>query len=244
MPGFDGVDSMLETPSASDNAVRVIRAMIFSGQLGPGDRLPSGVALARQLGISVVTLRVALKSLESTGYLVIGLGAHGAPRVSDLQGLMKCWSQWMVDNADQIDDIFELRTAIEMSIAALAAQRRTDDDLDVITRANEMLEEHDPDLVRWNVAFHNAVADAAHSRHLAEAMRDVRDKLFLPVDLARYDHQVAELRDAHAAVLAGIRDRDPDAAADAMRAHIVVTIEVFRRSLDRIRRQERRRARA
>jgi DNA-binding FadR family transcriptional regulator len=231
---FAGVESGLETPSASDNAARVIREMIFSGQLGPGDRLPAGVALAKRLGISVVTLRVALKSLESTGYLVIGLGAQGGARVSDAKGLTKCWTQWMVENADQVEDLFELRTAIEMHIAALAAERRTDDDLKTIETANEMLEDSNPDLIRWNVAFHDAVAQAAHSHYLAEAMRDIRGKLFLPVDFARYEHQVAELQGAHAALLNGIRDRDPDAAAEAMRAHIADTLSVFRRSLDRI----------
>jgi GntR family transcriptional repressor for pyruvate dehydrogenase complex len=237
---FGDVDSTLETPSASDNAARVLRAMIYSGQLPPGHRLPSGIELAKRLGISVVTLRVALKSLESTGYLVIGLGAHGGARVSNAEGLTRCWTQWMIENADQIEDIFELRMAIETHIAALAAERRSDEDLDAIERANALLAGPNPEIVPWNVAFHNAVADAAHSRLLADAMRDVRGTLFLPVDLARYEHQITELRAAHAAVLEGIRDRDPESAVAAMRAHLLDTLEVFKRSLGRIRRRERR----
>ena len=69
--------------------------MIYSGQLGPGDRLPTGVELAARLGISVVTLRVALKSLESTGYIVTSRGAHGGSSVSDAEGLTRCWTEWM-----------------------------------------------------------------------------------------------------------------------------------------------------
>src|SRR5665648_841520 len=64
------------TAGASENAAWFIRAMIFSGELGPGDRLPPGRDLAARLGISIVTLRVALKSLEAAGYIVTSRGAR------------------------------------------------------------------------------------------------------------------------------------------------------------------------
>lgn len=234
MLGFDGMAPPLATTGASDNTAQFIRGMIHSGELTPGEKLPSGVELARRLAISVVTLRVALKSLESTGYLVTTRGMYGGSRVTDAQGLTKCWTEWLIDVADEIDDIFELRTTIETRIAWLAAERRTESDLEAIETANALLAGPNPLVVPWNVAFHNGVARAAHSRHLAEVMVVVQRKLFLPLDIANYEHQGAELRAAHEAILDGIRGKDPEVAAEGMRAHLADTLTVFRRAVARI----------
>jgi DNA-binding FadR family transcriptional regulator len=76
--------SVVLTPeTASDRAVRYLRAMIFSGQLRAGDRLPPERDLGAHLGISRMTLRLALKVLESTGYIVTTRGSQGGSRVSE-----------------------------------------------------------------------------------------------------------------------------------------------------------------
>ena len=92
---------MLAPETASDSAVRYLRAMIFSGQLRPGDRLPPERDLGAHLGISRMTLRLALKALESTGYIVTTRGSHGGSRVSDADQLFACWHRWMRDHADR-----------------------------------------------------------------------------------------------------------------------------------------------
>lgn len=234
--GFGGTAPPLATTSASDNAARFVRGMIYSGELSPGEKLPSGMELAKRLGISVVTLRVALKSLESTGYLVTTRGAHGGSRVIDAKGLTKCWTEWLIESADEIDDIFELRTTIETRIAWLAAERRTKGDLAAIEMANALLAGPNPSVVPWNVAFHNAVAQAAHSAHLGKVMVAVQRQLFLPLDIAKYEHQGAELLAAHAAILDGIRDREPEVAAERMRAHLADTLTVFGHAIKRVER--------
>jgi GntR family transcriptional repressor for pyruvate dehydrogenase complex len=225
---FGDDDRVLTMTGASDNAARFIRAMIFSGQLAPGEKLPPGVALAGQLGISVVTLRIALKSLQSLGYIVTTRGAHGGTRINDEKGLTRCWIEWVYENAADLDDIFELRSTIEVRIAWLAAERRTEVDLQRMQAANDFLQaEPQVSLLPWNAAFHDALADAAHSKYLREAMVAAQGRLFLPVDIAKYEHQVDELRAAHAAILSAVRSRDASAAAEVMRADLARTQSVF-----------------
>lgn len=221
----------LSIPSASETVARHIRALIFSGELGPGDRLSPGRDLAARLGISVGTLRIALKSLEATGYIVTSRGASGGSRVSDIDALLKCWTAWMRDNGDEVDDLFELRSTLETRIARLAAERREAADLEAIETANAAFAETHASVLRWNVAFHDAVARAAHSRSLARAVADLRGDLFLPVDLALREHRIAEIRDAHTAIVAAIRDRDADAAEASMRVHLTETLGMVRQSL-------------
>ena len=227
----ESLDPPFTTASASENVAWFIRAMIFSGELGPGDRLPSGRELSVRLGVSVVTLRVALKALEVAGYVVTSRGARGGSRVSDLSALTRCWTSWMHDKADEVDEICELRETIEARIAELAAERRSEAELESIERANTLLLAPGSSVLRWNVAFHDALAQAAHNRHLERAMVEVRGELFLPADAFLREHRVVELVAAHGAVLDAVRARDAGAAADCMRAHLRDTRAVIRQSL-------------
>ncbi len=118
----------LSPETASDRAVRFLRAMIFCGELRPGDRLPPERDLGARLGISRMTLRLALKVLESSGYIVTTRGSHGGSRVNDVDSLFRCWKQWMQQHSQELEDIFELRVTVEARLAALAAERRTEED--------------------------------------------------------------------------------------------------------------------
>jgi GntR family transcriptional regulator, transcriptional repressor for pyruvate dehydrogenase complex len=218
-----GFDDMSLTPgTASESAERYVRALIFWGELGPGDRLPPATELAAKLGISRVTLRLALRSLESTGYLVTTRGAHGGSRVSDIKALQRCWDQWMTAHRDELDDIFELRTTVESRLAALAAERRTRSELEDIERALD--EERDnrrrASLFQADAGIHRSIARAAHSSRLSLVMNAVRADLFLPVDQDLLDNTEDDVFATHEQIVAAIRERDAEAAAAAAATHV------------------------
>lgn len=217
--------------SAADRAARYIRSLIFSGQLRAGDRLPPGRDLAERLGISRVTLRLGLKVLEGAGYLETSKGAYGGSRVSDMDRLLRCWTAWMRQNSKDLDDIFEFRTTLETRIAALAAEQRTARELKRIVTADAMYRETRASLFRWDVAFHDALARAAHSQRLEEAMIAVRGELFLPVDQALHEHRTEDVRAFHREIIAAVRDQDTFHAAETMRNHIADTRRMVYRAL-------------
>lgn len=226
-------DVSIATETASDSAVRFLRAMIFSGELGPGDRLPPERDLGARLGISRMTLRLALKALESTGYIVTTRGSHGGSRVADADSLIQCWNQWMRRHADELDDIFEFRRTVETRLAALAAQRRTNRDLESIERA--VAEAGRPQ--EWSSRFrvdmdiHRSIARAARSPRLERAMLAARGDLFIPVDLARLEDRENQVHDTHAAIMAAIRAGDATAAAEEMGTHIELIRELTYKAL-------------
>ncbi len=228
-------DDMSLTPgTASESAERYVRALIFWGELGPGDRLPPATELAARLGISRVTLRLALKSLESTGYLVTTRGAHGGSRVSDVQALQKCWDQWMALHRRELDDIFEFRITIESRLAELAAERRTEAELDDIERA--LAEERDnrrrASLFQADAGIHRSIARAAHSSRLALAMNAVRADLFLPVDEELLDSSEDDVFATHEQIVAAIREQDPGRAAAAAVSHVCRVRQLMTRALE------------
>ena len=230
-----GFDDMSLTPgTASESAERYVRALIFWGELGPGDRLPPATEFAARLGISRVTLRIALRSLESMGYLVTTRGAHGGSRVSDLRALQRCWAQWMSEHSGELDDIFEFRITIEQRLAELAALRRTADELEAMESALAEEREHRrrASLFRADAGIHRSIAAAAHSPRLALAMNAVRADLFLPVDEDLLDTTEDDVFATHVDIVAAIRDQDPERASAAAETHVLRVRQLLTRALE------------
>ncbi len=215
-------DIALETETASDSAVRFLRALIFSGELGPDDKLPPERDLGARLGISRMTLRLALKALESTGYIVTTRGSRGGSRVADAASLSRCWTQWMNEHVGELGDIFEFRVTIETRLAALAAERRTDADLHAMERAaaGERQPQDWSSLFRTDVDIHRAIARAAHSPRLERAMMTARGDLFVPIHLDRLESRPHQVNETHMAIIAAIRSKDSSAASESMTGHI------------------------
>jgi GntR family transcriptional repressor for pyruvate dehydrogenase complex len=215
-------DIALETETASDSAVHFLRALIFSGELGPDDKLPPERDLGARLGISRMTLRLALKALESTGYIVTTRGSRGGSRVADAASLSRCWTQWMNEHVGELDDIFEFRSTIESRLAALAAERRTEEDLQAMERsaAGERQPQEWPALFRTDVDIHRTIARAARSPRLERTMMTARGDLFVPIHLDRLENRPHQVHDSHIEIIQAIRANDPTAASDLMAAHI------------------------
>jgi GntR family transcriptional regulator, transcriptional repressor for pyruvate dehydrogenase complex len=228
-------DDMSLTPgTASESAERYVRALIFWGELGRGDRLPPATELAAQLGISRVTLRIALRSLETSGYLVTTRGAYGGSRVSDAPALQRCWTQWMTDHLGELDDIFEFRVTIERRLAELAAERRTAADLEAMAEAlaGEMDGRQRSSLFQADAGIHRSIAAAAHSPRLALAMNAVRADLFLPVEEDLLDSTEDDVFATHQQIVAAIREGDAERAALAAETHVLRVRELVARALE------------
>jgi GntR family transcriptional regulator, transcriptional repressor for pyruvate dehydrogenase complex len=226
-------DIALETETASDSAVRFLRALIFAGELGPDDKLPPERDLGARLGISRMTLRLALKALESTGYIVTTRGSRGGSRVADATSLSRCWSQWMSEHAGELDDIFEFRSTVEAKLAALAAERRTDEDLQAMERAvaGERQPQEWSSLFRTDIDIHRTIARAARSPRLERAMMSARGDLFVPIHLDRLESRPHEVNESHLDIIAAIRAHDGARAAESMTAHIRVVESLVDKAL-------------
>lgn len=226
----------VDTRSASEGVAGAIRGLIFSGELSPGDRLPPSRDLAAQLGVSSLTLRLGLRALETTGYLVTTRGARGGTSVNDIETLSRIWVEWMDAKGDEVRDMWEFREIVEGSVARLAAERRSEAELAVVEAALvEAAADSHTAILRWNGTFHDALAEAAHSSHLKRAVIAVRKELFLPVELLLREHSAEELRASHAEICAGVRTRDPMRAEEAMLAHLETTRGMVTRALVELR---------
>jgi GntR family transcriptional repressor for pyruvate dehydrogenase complex len=213
-PGNIGITT--EPVTASDKTENLLRALIFSGQLGPGDKLPSERELAAQLRTSRPTLRTALRALEALGFVVVRIGSKGGFWISDADTISRRWHDWMRANKHQLDEMLDFRRWVELEVARRAAERRTLDDVKMLEARCVPPAPGRLSLVRWHFGLHDALAAAAHNQYLEHAMATIRGQLFAPVDTRPTSERVDEIVDVHMPLVAAVIAGDAHRAVEEM----------------------------
>ena len=196
----------------SDLAYTRVRELILAGDLEPGAVLPQ-VALARTIGISTTPLREALRRLKQEG--LVELDAHRDARVAPL-------------DAAEARDLLELRQHLDPLAAALAAQRRTGEDLArmhaALSSLSALRSGASPAQLAGHRTFHAAVYRASHNAVLVEALDGLWDKTDRyrrhALAAGRSEEELEQRAEEHRALLEAVSDRDADAAAALMRAPV------------------------
>ena len=213
-PGNIGITAGPVT--ASDKTENVLRALIFSGQLGPGDKLPSERELATQLSTSRPTLRTALRALEALGFVVVKIGSKGGFWIDDPETIRRRWNDWMHANRHQLDEMLDFRRWVEVEVARRAAERRSADDIKVLEACCVPPEPDRLSLVKWHFGLHDAVAAAAHNSYLELAGATIRGQLFAPVDTRTIPERVDDVVAAHVPLVAAVCAGDVGKAVEQM----------------------------
>ncbi len=221
----------------TDQAVELLESLILDQALPPGALLPSQGALAEQFGVSRLVIREATRTLEARGLLQTAQGKRlvvAAPSPAALSHLLDLAIR---RGSDALLDLIDVRLAIEVHAARLAAERSTDDDLEGLEAAivaMERLPTGDPGpLVRVDLDFHFGLVRAARNNllrllveALAEPLRASRIQSFR--GLRNRGLGVDFVVAAHRAILDALRARDPEGAAQAMSEHLRQTLEDLR----------------
>jgi GntR family transcriptional repressor for pyruvate dehydrogenase complex len=214
-------------PRLYEQVVSQIQTWIAENGVGVGDRLPPERELATRLGVSRATISQALVAMEVAGMVSV---RHGDGVIlMEPAGSTKVINA-LRQHAQQIPEIIEAREALETKLAALAAHRRSEQDLAAIDHALDVMER---DIraggrgVEGDELFHAAVTAAGHSRLLAKLMVEISDLIRETriESLAQPDRPINSLH-GHRKVADAIRAGDADAAVEAMQAHIEMVSDV------------------
>lgn len=221
---FDRIDSA----PVADLVVRQIEDMIVQGILAEGARLPSERELAARLDISRPKVRDALKQLEDLGLLVIRHGEGTFVAQLTGQAMQPALIDLYARHGRAFQDYLEYRRAQEGFAAALAAERATPTDREVIARHLQTLEEaeNDPEASREaDVLFHSAIVQASHNTMLIHMMASIYDLTRRGVFYNRsylrtLDGTGARLLQQHRDIAAAVLAGEPEAARTAAEAHL------------------------
>ncbi|SFN92385.1 transcriptional regulator, GntR family [Roseovarius lutimaris] len=219
------------TPEKLSTAVtRQIEKLILQGILRPGERLPAERDLAEKLGVSRPSLREAVAELQDKGLLTTRAGA--GIYVADVLGsaFSEALIRLFANHDEAVFDFIAFRRDLEGIAACRAARFASDTDLQVIQTVMDKMEAahkktNPADEARLDAEFHMAIIEASHNVVMLHMMRSMfqllREGVF-------YNRQVmfkqrttrGALLDQHRAINSAIQARDPDAAHEAVNAHL------------------------
>ena len=222
----------------ADTVAAELEKRILEGSLKPGNLLPSERVLALDLGVSRPSLREAIQKLVAKGLLTTRHGA-GTLVTDRLEAHFADPWQDMVKGHPMLHrDLLEFRQMLESQAAQLAAQRATDVDIQRLDAAHEKMEaayrsENLAASIDADVAFHQAIAEAAHNvliGHLnASLMRVIHGHVSNNLEnLQTSPQRWEQLKSQHRAIWQAVREGQAQQAADAAREHI----EFVRASID------------
>ena len=228
-----------QSGSTAEDVVSRLRDMIHSGELSSGDRLPPERDLAKVLGVSRPTLRAGLRSLSAVGILQSRQGSGTFVVEAEESPTLDTSALRLLSalHGFTSDEMFQARLALEMSIAALAAENASVEQITLLAEAiagmYASLDDPEQYLV-YDMQFHQLVAAASGNGILTALMNMIAAILY---DYRRKTVKRAtdlkESAEQHHNIYRAIREHNSDSARQAMRVHLIETQRAQRMEVER-----------
>jgi GntR family transcriptional repressor for pyruvate dehydrogenase complex len=224
----EAVFAPVRSQTAFEETVERLGTAIKLGLLAPDSRLPAERELCARLGIARSTLRQALTALTQSGHIFATRGRGGGTFVANpvppaeppTPGVLARWRE----TCDQ-------RLAVELGVAALAAERARPADLELLDELAATLEgalEDFPAYRQADVRLHVGLAEATRSAGLVRAMTDVQGAMSdLIAHIAHPPEVLAASNAQHRRLLAALHERDAMRAVGVASEHLHATEHIL-----------------
>lgn len=207
------IEKHVKRYSLSKQVADQLEKMIEDGVYAVGEKIPTEPELTEMFSVSRNTLREAVQSLTAAGILVVKQGDGTYVRSNNR------FHARMSLEYEQVspEDILEARNALEITIAQLAAQRRTEDDLQRIEQTlhqRQMQAETERENTQADMQFHLAVSQACHNQILMNLYTSVSTytESHIAERQASTALSISEIDSLHEKLFAAIRDQKPEHA--------------------------------
>jgi DNA-binding FadR family transcriptional regulator len=222
--------------SLAQELVDALGERIREGALSPGDKLPTEAAVMAEFGVSRTVVREAISKLQAAGLVETRHGV-GTFVVGPGETAFRITPEQLETLRDVIA-VLELRIGLETEAAALAAVRRTEDNLREMRAALDAFAAavaEGRDAVGPDFGFHLEIARATQNGHFAELLSSLGAKI---IPRARLGNETsAELQAyllrtnrEHQSIFDPHLRQDPEAARAARRTHLANSRERRRRA--------------
>lgn len=215
----------IEVEKPVDKIIQQIRDLISSGQINPGDKLPSERQLSERLGIGRTHVRDAIRKLEfygilktlpQSGTVVAGIG------LTALEGLIS--DVLKLEDSDFFS-LVETRVVLEKEACSLAAERRTEEDLvelqKVLDSFYDKFKTGDP-AVEEDFMFHLKIAEVSKNGVIKSLMMIIAPEIMqIYKNLKVCSDGIAEMTyDEHFDLFDAIKNKDAALASKIMEKHL------------------------
>jgi GntR family transcriptional repressor for pyruvate dehydrogenase complex len=214
----------LERTSISEQVANRILGMIKSGNLKPGDQLPTEAQMCVAFSISRPPLREALKALTMMG--VLGSRQGGRYSVTDLSAsrLIEPFNIMLSTTHYKVHDHFEARAVVDLALVRFCAERAGDELRDrILHLARDGRAFHDDPVAfrLLDIEFHQSIYDGARNDMLFALAQSLYD---VALDERRVASEVPGIIEKsvaqHCEIAEAIKANDPEKAVAAYREHL------------------------
>jgi GntR family transcriptional regulator, transcriptional repressor for pyruvate dehydrogenase complex len=200
-----------------------IQEMIASGEIKPGEKLPSQRDLAQRFNISRPSVREALSVLETLGFIRIEPGRGAIVCAEGSSG------GWRFGNRVPKEDVFQLRLLVEGYTAGLAATRISDREIDAlrtsIARMRQCIQEgYLEGAAQADLSFHTAIVTAAGNQAFADMYQGLAGMVLEShrAPLTARDRLLEPIAE-HESIVAAMERHEAEGAVYHMRYHLIKT---------------------
>lgn len=218
--------------SISEQVAQRLLMMIRSGLLKPDQQLPPERELASMLGVGRPAVREAIRGLSLLGLLRIRQGEGTFVGSLETRELLEPLEMIIDLNPGTLEALFDARLIIESGVASLAALHMSEETLSQLSRniEDEARLLNDPEAFSAaDVEFHEAIIDACDNPFL----QSIAGSLYMlgkksRLITSRIPASLENSLEDHKRILAALKARDSQGAADAMRKHLIGVRAVYR----------------
>jgi len=207
-----------------ESVAEQLLALIRDGRLKAGDPLPSERELMESLRVGRSSVREALRTLAATRVIEIRPGRGAFVRAPLSSDLIPSQALRALLDRETMMEIIEAREVLECELAAMAAERATEEELGELAGILSEMEDAIGDVERslaLNARFHLTLAAAAHNKVLLQMLHSVREYLEDRLRRTSQDQERQRLALAnHRRIYACLWSGDRQGAAETMRRHL------------------------
>jgi GntR family transcriptional regulator, transcriptional repressor for pyruvate dehydrogenase complex len=214
--------------SLTSMLIEAVTERIQSGQYKRGDQLPTEKDMIEEFGVSRTVVREAIANMKASG-LVSTQQGKGAFVIDEGVRAFRI-SEENLSVVEEVLEALELRIAIESEAAALAARRRTPEELARIVAACEAMDravDAGESTIQHDIAFHRTIAHATGNRHFLGLFNYLGEVLVPRARVPTHQYDAKTMQDymrrigeEHRQIVAAIAAGDSDAARAALRMHL------------------------
>lgn len=217
-----GAKSALSEPRAKGSVVAFVldrlKTAITSGELKPGDILPSESELSASLGVGKTSIREAVKMLQAVGAVDIRQGRGTVIRTEPGPDMLTPLVFQLLLKGGTPSELLEFRQLFEPSYTLLAQQKATDADIDELERTVERLEANiaaGTQTVEDDISFHRVILEATGNPYMITIGNTIFE-LFT----SSIEKSIREIPDIaatdHRAIFSAFKSRDPETLRKAV----------------------------
>ncbi len=205
----DAAQLPLRTPNLVGEVATILRRRILAGELPAGGELPPTEQLAETFGVSRTVIREALRHLQAQDLVEVERGRRPRVKPVDAQAAIDTLNAMLRRTDGSLEDLIEVRQALEVRVADLAAQRATDAQLQAMVDANDAMlaARKVEDRLRNDWLFHERLAEASNNQLFIILVKTISG-LFQELLRATSGSDVKFAHQAHARLIEAVRQHD------------------------------------